>query len=140
MSDKQKLIEGLNKDLAAEWGTIMRYTYQSGKSFGIAGAEIREMLTREISDELGHAKYLTDVIVDMGGEPTTDPNKFEKPENLKEMLELDLQKENQDVDNYKNHAELADDLGEVELKVKLEEIASDEERHAREIRRILKGL
>ncbi len=140
MSDKDKLIQGLNHDLAAEWGTIMRYTYQSGKSFGIAGAEIREILNKEISDEIGHVKYLTDVIVDLGGEPTTEPDKFAKPENLKEMLELDLQMETQDVENYKNHAGMAEELGEVELKVKLEEIASDEKRHAREIRRILKGL
>lgn len=140
MSDKQKLIQGLNKDLAAEWGTIIRYTYQSGKAFGFAGAELREILSNEIADELEHAKYLTDVIVDLGGEPTTEPDKFAKPESLKEMLELDLQMETQDVANYKKHAELAEELGEVELKVKLEEIAADEERHAREIRRLLKGL
>lgn len=140
MSDKQILIQGLNEDLAAEWGTIMRYTYQSAKSFGISGAEVREMLEKEISDEMGHARYLTDVIVDLGGEPTTTPDEFDKPASLQEMLELDLEKETQDVKNYMEHAELADELGHIELKVKLEEIASDEQRHAREIRRILKGL
>lgn len=140
MSDKKKLIQGLNEDLAAEWGTIQRYTYQSAKSFGAVGAEIREMLEKEIPDEMGHAKYLTDVIVDLGGEPTTERATFEKPSSIKEMLELDLEKENQDVENYRSHAELADEMGQIELKVKLEEIASDEQRHAREINRILKGL
>jgi hypothetical protein len=33
-----------------------------------------------------------------------------------------------------------EELGDRELKVKLEEIASDEGRHARELRRLLKGL
>ena len=28
---KETLIRGLNEDLAAEWGTIIRYTYQAGK-------------------------------------------------------------------------------------------------------------
>lgn len=140
MSEKEKLIQGLNQDLAAEWGTIKRYTYQRGNSFGIAGSEIREIFEDEIDDELSHAKYLTDIIVDLGGEPTTDSDRFAKPGDLKEMLQLDLQMETQDVENYKNHAILAERLGEVGLKVKLEDIASDEERHAREIRRILKGL
>jgi hypothetical protein len=32
---KEALIRGLNEDLAAEWGTIIRYTYQASKSFGM---------------------------------------------------------------------------------------------------------
>ncbi len=38
------------------------------------------------------------------------------------------------------HAELADKLGYVELKLKLEEMAADEAGHARELHRILKGM
>jgi bacterioferritin len=137
---KEELINGLNEDLAAEWGTVIRYTYQAGKSFGILGAELREMFTREIQDELGHATFLTDVIVDLGGEPTITPKPFSKPGDLKAMLALDLQMELQDVENYKKHAQQAAELGEVELQVKLEEMAADEAGHARELRRILKGI
>ena len=140
MSKRDELIQGLNKDLMAEWGTIIRYTHQSGKAFGIAGVELREILTREIQDELRHATFLTDVIVDLGGEPATMSDDFAKPNDLKGMLELDLQREEQDVENYKKHAKLSEELGEIELKVKLEEIASDEERHARVLRRLLKGM
>ncbi len=46
----------------------------------------------------------------------------------------------QDVQNYMEHAKLAEELGEVELKLKLEEMAADEAGHARELRRLLKGL
>lgn len=140
MSKKEALLQGLNEDLAAEWGTIMRYTYQAGKSFGILGAELREIFGREVQDELGHATFLTDVIVDLGGEPTTKPKEFPKPDDLKAMLELDIQMESDDVKNYVEHARLAEELGEVELKVKLEEMAADEAGHARELRRLLKGL
>jgi bacterioferritin len=136
----QELIKGLNEDLAAEWGTVMRYTYQAGKSFGILGIELREMFAEEVQDELGHAAFLTDVIVDLGGEPTTTPREFPKPEGLKQMLELDLQMEKQDIENYRKHAQIADELGLVELQMKLEEMAADEAGHARELRRILKGL
>jgi bacterioferritin len=56
------------------------------------------------------------------------------------MLELDLDMELQDVAHYMQHAWQAEELGEVELKLKLEEMAADEAGHARELRRLLKGL
>jgi bacterioferritin len=140
MHTKEDLIEGLNEDLMAELGTVIRYTYQAGHSFGFWGLKLRELFAGEIQDELGHAAFLTDAIVDLGGEPTTTPKPFEKTTTLREMLELDISMELQDVEEYTKHAELAGELGEVELKLKLEEMAADEAGHARELRRILKGF
>jgi bacterioferritin len=140
MTTKQDFITGLNEDLAAEWGTIIRYTQQASKSFGIMGAELRRMFAREVEDELGHAMFLTDVIVDLGGEPTTRPKEFPSRDGIKAMLELDLEMEMNDVENYKQRARQAEELGEAELKVKLEEMAADEAGHARELRRLLKGI
>ena len=137
---KEDLFRGLNEDLAAELGTVIRYTYQSSKAVGFVGAELREILEGEIADELGHAAFLMDVIVDLGGEPTTTPRPFDKPDGLKAMLELDLEMEKQDVEHYRAHAALAEELGLVELQMKLEEMAADEAGHARELRRLVKGL
>lgn len=137
---KEDLIRGLNEDLSGEWGTVIRYTYQAGKSFGFRGAEFRELLIKEVQDELGHASFLTDIIVDLGGEPTTTPRAFDKTEDLRAMVELDLEMELKDIENYKTRAKQAENLGEIELKVKLEEIAADESRHARELRRLLRGM
>ena len=134
------LLRGLNEDLAAEWGTIIRYTFQSSKAYGLRGAELREILQQEISDELGHARFLTDVISDLGGEPTTRPREWDRVAELKPMLEQDLQMELQDVANYSAHAKMAAELGLTELKVKLENMAADETRHARDLSRILQGL
>jgi bacterioferritin len=140
MKASPELIQGLNDDLAAEWGTIMRYTFQSAKAVGLRGAELREILVKEIPDELGHARYLTDVISDLGGEPTMKPRDWDRVTELKPMLEMDLRMELGDVENYTKHSRLAEQLGLTELKVKLEEMAADESRHARELSRILKGL
>jgi bacterioferritin len=129
-----------NKDLAAKWGTIIRYMYQAGKSFGLLGAELREIFQYKGPDELEHAAFLTDVIIDLGGEPTTMLKEFAKPESLRAMLELDIDKESKYVANHTQWAKQAEELGEIELKVKLEEIAADEAGHARELRRLLKGL
>ncbi len=138
--NKEELIRGLNDDLSAEWGTIMRYTYQSSRAVGLRGAELRDLLAKEIPDELGHARYLTDVITDLGGDPQTQPKEFDKPSDIKAMIELDLKMEESDVQNYSKHAAMADQLGLTGLKVKLEEIAADEYGHARDLRRILRGL
>ena len=140
MQANTDLIQGLNEDLAAEWATIMRYTFQSAKALGLRGAELRDILAKDIPDELWHARYLTDVISDLGGDPTMEPRDWEKHTELKPMLELDLRMELGDVENYTRHAKLAEELGLTELKVKLEEMAADESRHARELNRILKGL
>jgi bacterioferritin len=101
---------------------------------------MRGMLRGEIPDELGHATFLSDVIVDLGGEPTFEPKEFKPTDGLKEMLEQDLKLELQDVVNYKKHAQAAEALGEIELKLKLEEMAGDESRHARELGRVLRGI
>jgi len=137
---KENLIESLNEDLAAELGTVIRYNYQAGKSYGILGTELREMFEDEIKDELGHARFLTDVIIDLEGEPATTPKNFDKPNVLKNMLELDLKMEEDDVKNYLMHSREAEELGYIELKMKLEEMAADEAGHARMLRRLLKGL
>jgi bacterioferritin len=134
------LIQGLNDDLAAELGTVIRYTYQAAKCYGLLAAELRELLVEEAQDELGHAAYLMDVIQDLGGEPTTTPKAFDKPADLKGMLELNVKMEADDVANYIAHAKQAELLDLPELKMKLEEMAADEARHGRELRRLLKGL
>lgn len=137
---KEKFIEGLNQDLAGELGAIIRYNWQASKAFGPQGAEMRELFTAEVPDELGHALFLMDVIVDLGGEPTTEPLAFDKPDTLKGMLELDLKMELTDVENYTRRAKQAEELDQTELKVRLEDIAADEGKHARELRRLLKGI
>ncbi len=73
-------------------------------------------------------------------EPSTAPKEFAKPESLMAMLELDLEMEAKDVAGSTERARQAEELGEVELKVKLEENAADEAGHARELRRLVRGL
>lgn len=137
---KLDFINHLNEDLSSELGTIIRYNYQAGKCFGLLGTELKEMFEDEIKDELGHARFLNDVIIDMDGEPLTAPKGFSKPEKLKDILELDLRMEEDDINNYLAHAKEAENLGYIELKMKLEEMAADEAGHARELRRLLRGL
>lgn len=136
----EKLIEGLNADLSAELGTILRYNYQASKCVGTSGMALRAMFVDEIADETGHARYLSDIIVDLGGEPTTTPKAFEKRDTIKAMLEMDIEMEQADVKSYVEHAALAEELGLVDVKMRLEEMAADEAGHARLIKRLLRGM
>jgi bacterioferritin len=137
---QENLIAGLNRDLAAELGTVIRNTYQAAKCYGLQGAELRELLVKEAQDELRHAAYLMDVIQDLGGKPTTTPKSFEKPTALKGMVALNMQMEAEDVANHLAHSELVGQLTLPKLRMKLEEIAADEAGHGCELRRLLKGM
>jgi bacterioferritin len=84
----------------------------------------------------GHAQYLADKIVAMGGTPMVKPGLSAPPADVSKMIRNDLAAEEIDGEHYRHVAEMAEESGEVELKVKLEELAADEARHADELRRL----
>jgi len=139
MSDKAKLIEGLNEDLSAELGAVILYLYQTSVALGFNGEELRELLRDEVTEELGHATFLADKIVALGGDPTTRPKEYKTPKDIKGMLEFDLKLEREAVEAYKKRAQQADEYGDLGLKVKIEELISDETDHVEKIERILRG-
>ncbi len=138
--DNHKILDALNQDLAAEWGAILRYTTQAARATGIRGVEFRDFLRKEIQDELRHATFLSEVISDLGGQPTRTPKEFAETDGIESMVQQDLMLEQEDVEHYSEHARWAEQAGHIELKVRLEEMAADESRHARELNRILKGM
>lgn len=56
------------------------------------------------------------------------------------MLEWTTSMELEDVLNVTYHTQLAAALGQVELKLRLKEMAAEEAAHARELGRIVRGL
>lgn len=132
----KKLIDGLNNDLAEELGTIVRYIQQAAEARGALGHELRELLTKEVADEIGHAQYLADKISILGGTPTIQPAAFEEATDAARMLEIDLKKEREAVAGYIERCKQAEAAGEVGLKVDLENFIADETRHAEELERL----
>ena len=65
---------------------------------------------------------------------------FEKTDDMRRMLEINIEMEAADVENYKQHAELAAELGMIDVQLQLEDMAADEAGHRREMERILKGM
>ncbi len=131
-----QLIDGLNEALNREISTAVRYMLQSSTIQGARNEPLRSMYRAEVKDEIGHAQYLADKIVMLGGKPAPEPRLKQVPEEVSQMIEQDLAAEEDDVAHYKKLATMADQAGDVELKLQMEEQAADESRHAEQLRRM----
>jgi bacterioferritin len=136
MADKQALIEGLNEDLNMELETILRMILHSATATGLLGHELRESLKEDITGEIGHATYLADKIVALGGEPNISLKMPVKHKSAKEMLLEDVAAEHKAIAAYSRHIDMAEELGEKGLVIRLEDILSDETEHAEELERL----
>jgi bacterioferritin len=134
---RKELIAGLNEDLSWEFNAVITYRLFASLCTGPYRQELRQFFEAEIPDELGHATFLADKIVALGGAPITAPAPVEITTDNRRMLEIALQSERDTVRRYKARAEQADALGEVALKVRLEDVIVDETHHAEEIERML---
>lgn len=135
----KKLIKGLNEDLAGEYNAMISYLQYSAKVNGPYRPQLVTFLQAEIPDEQRHAQYLADKIASLGGEPTVEPRPVKTSNESREMLEFIYQAEAETVENYRKRIEQADAVGEVGLKVQLEEMLSDETTHRDEVKKMLDG-
>ena len=91
--DKTKLVQQLNKDLANELTAIIQYITYSAQVTGPYRPQLSAFLLQEVADEQGHAQFLANKIVVLGGLPTTVPNAIPVVHSNKEILEEVLKAE-----------------------------------------------
>lgn len=135
--DREKLIEALNRDLASEYSAIIQYIQYSARVRGPWRTELRTFFQAEIPDEQTHAQFLADKIAAMGSTPTTVADPVPDAGSAEEMLKAIFEAEKRAVRNYTERAQQAEQLGEVALKVQLENFISDEQNHMQEVGQIL---
>jgi bacterioferritin len=136
---RRALIDGLNHDLAGEYQAIVMYIQYSAKLTGPYSRELRALFQAEVADEQLHAQFLSDKIATLGGEPTTEPRAVPHADQPREMLEQALAAEKQAIEGYNERLRQAEALGDVGLKVSLENQVADETRHKEELERVLAG-
>lgn len=136
---RESLIDGLNRDLAGEYQAILMYIDYSAKLTGPYRRELRALFQTEVTDEQRHAQFLADKIAALGGEPTTLPNPVPFANQPRVMLEQALAAEQQAIMEYTERRDQADAIGDIGLKVALENLIADEMGHKEEIERILTG-
>ncbi|SDQ86482.1 bacterioferritin [Virgibacillus subterraneus] len=136
--DLQNLIDGLNEDLANEYGAAIQYTYSASVVYGLYRSALKPFFEAEINDEMGHALYLSEKISTLGGTPTTKSADIPQPTEVKDLLEATLNSEKDTIERYEQRKKQADELGYTELVVKLEDMIADETHHKEEVERLLK--
>lgn len=136
--DKQALLDGLNQDLAAEYQAVIMYRTYASLVSGPFRPELRTFFEGEIPDELGHAAFLADKIVSLGGTPTLRAAEVSAATDNRAMLENALRAEEDTIARYTTRVQQAEALGEIAIKVELENLIVDETRHRDDIRRMLK--
>lgn len=134
-----RLMEGLNEDLAAEYQAVIMYRTYASQVGGPYRIELRGFFEGEIPDELGHAAFLADKIVSLGGVPTTVAAPVPGASSAFEMLQNALRAEEETIARYSKRIDEAEEAGELAIKVELEDLVVGETRHRDDIRRILAG-
>lgn len=136
--DKQSLISRLNEDLAGEFGAIVQYLTYAAKATGPYRPQLSQFFLAEVADEQGHAQFLANKIVALGGEPVTVPRAVPVAHTNQEMLKEILTAEQKAVSDYIQRAKDAEAFGDKGLAVQLEDMVRDESGHAEETERILR--
>lgn len=136
---KAELIAGLNEDLANEYTAIISYLLYSRLVNGAPRLELAAFFEGEITDELEHAKFLSNKIVALGGVPVTEPAPVTLSQDNSEMLKLALKAERETIARYTKRIRQAEQAGEVALKVELENLIAEETRHKEDLERVLHG-
>jgi bacterioferritin len=137
--DRDTLIKNLNEDLAEELTAIIQYITYAAKANGPYRPQLAAFFLEEVADEQGHAQYLSNKIVALGGEPTTTANPVPGANTNREMLEAVLAAERRAVAGYTERAQQADAFGDKGLAVQLEDMVRDESSHSEETERMLEN-
>lgn len=133
-----KMIALLNEDLAGELSAIIQYTTYAAKATGPFRPQLTQFFLSEIPGETGHAQFLANKIVALGGEPTTVPRPVPAAGTNREMLVAVLEAERRARADYTRRAKQAESFGDKGLQVQLENIVADESGHFEDTERILR--
>jgi bacterioferritin len=135
--EKKAMIDRLNEDLAGELGAIIQYITYAAKVSGPYRPQLVQFFLAEVPDEQGHAQFLANKIVTLGGEPATTARPVPPAHSTKDMLQAVLAAERKARADYTQRAREAEEFGDVALKVQLENMVLDESGHGDEVERIL---
>ncbi len=136
----ERLIQGLNEDLAHEYEAVITYTTFAARVKGPFRPALRAFFLEEAAEELGHAQFLADKIVALGGVPTTQPAAVPQAETPRAMLEAILKAETETLARYAERMRQAEEAGDLGLAAKIHAMIEDETHHKEEVEKLLEGF
>ena len=136
-----EIIQLLNDSLATELVCVLRYKRHHFTAQGLASPKIAEEFLVHANEEMAHADRLAQRIVQLGGEPDFSPDSLTKRSHasyddstdLKAMIRANLVAERIAIEAYSQMVNLIGDKDSTTRRL-LEDILSDEQEHAEELR------
>jgi len=125
----EKLVQGLQEDLAREYKAIIQYVIFSQKLDGARYMDIAEELALHAHEELDHALAIAKQLDYFGAYPIHEAKPVQVSEENEEMLWFDLQAEDETVANYRQRIRQAQELEEYALAEVLQGIVTQEQDH-----------
>lgn len=144
--DRERVVKLLNDALATEWVCALRYKRHYHVARGIKARFAAEEFLEHATQELEHADWLAERIVQLGGSPDLDPQglasrshaQYHSGTGLIEMITEDLVAERIAIEAYR---ELVQFLGDHDPTTRrlIEKILATEEEHADDLVDLLEG-
>lgn len=133
--DKNQIIRLLNQDFVRELEASMIYTQNSFIMEECDSSRVTEAIS---VDEMRHMWWLADLITKRGGKPTMEHKELDfGGEDLKSMLQRQIELESEGIEVYSQQIELIPDEEVVGV---LKHILDEEKRHRKEFRERLENL
>jgi bacterioferritin len=138
---RDDIVQLLNGALATELTCVLRYRRHHFTAAGVASPKIADEFLVHANAELGHADRLAQRIVQLGGEPNFSPEGmlgrshagYDESSDLTAMIRVNLIAERVAVESYRQMIALIGDKDATTRRM-LEDILSDEEEHADELK------
>jgi bacterioferritin len=138
---RDDIVKLLNDALATELVCVLRYKRHYFTADGAASPKIAEEFLVHANEESGHADKIAERIVQLGGEPDFNPASllarshagYDEAKDLQAMVRSNLVAERIAVETYRQMIVLIGDKDPTTRRM-LEEILSDEEEHADELK------
>jgi bacterioferritin len=136
--DKSDVIATMNKALAMELTSVLKYLSWSLNVFGPSRKPIVEHFLDEAKESFGHATLLGEKIVALGGKPIVRADAPKPAEGLSvdEMLKLAVENEKAALEIYARLLEMVQD--ETHLRVLFENQIETEQEHLEEVSKMLR--
>lgn len=135
------LVKLLNESLATELLCVLRYKRHHFTATGLASPRIAEEFMVHANEEAAHADRIAQRIVQLGGEPDFSPDTlsqrshaaYDESTDLKAMIRANLVAERVAIESYSQMIKLVGDHDSTTRRL-LEDILSDEQEHAEELK------
>ena len=129
------LVECLNRSLSLEITAVLQYSQHSYLVTGTDREVFGKMFQAHAEEAQGHANFLGNKIVALGGVPTVETGMVQQSTSLEEMLMQNLELERE---AYQSYVDAWEACGKEELATKfwLEEQIAEEKLHIEELEKL----